>query len=353
MDELFDFDKKPIDGGFGNIPEGSLLKEANKVPLFMTELPEEENDTLAALQSLLYDGTPEEVAENFKNQGNECFKAGKTKYQDAIAFYSKAIDTTCKDEKIIEACLTNRAAVNLELQNYRKVLMDCAKALKINPKNVKALFRSAKALYMLDKIDQALDCCNLGLEIEPKNKYFQLEKQKCIRQKEYLNKKKREKEARARQELERKKALENAIKERNIQMETTSDAPDSQNSVFLDTEAQQLVWPVFLLYPEYKESDFIAQFNEEHTFLDHLEMIFEHCAPWDMESKYTPKNVDIYFESVSQEFGAKPTLIKVGRKIPLKEVLSHRKYVVRNGIPSFIILPKNAPFTESFLKKYK
>jgi hypothetical protein len=46
-----------VDGGFG---EGTdLLKEINKIPLFMTELPEEENETLAALQSLIYDGPPE------------------------------------------------------------------------------------------------------------------------------------------------------------------------------------------------------------------------------------------------------------------------------------------------------
>jgi hypothetical protein len=31
----------------------------SEVPLFMKELPAEENDTLAALQSLVYDGTPE------------------------------------------------------------------------------------------------------------------------------------------------------------------------------------------------------------------------------------------------------------------------------------------------------
>lgn len=111
----------------------NLDEELAKVPLFMTRLPEEENDTLEALQSLVYDGTPEgirritcsiiisnnsfiEIAENFKNQGNDCFKEGKTKYQDAIQFYTRAIDTDCKDKKIIEACYANRAAVNLELR---------------------------------------------------------------------------------------------------------------------------------------------------------------------------------------------------------------------------------------------
>jgi hypothetical protein len=49
--------KAKVDGGF---KEGSdLIKELDKVPLFMTELPEEENDSLAALQSLIYEGPPE------------------------------------------------------------------------------------------------------------------------------------------------------------------------------------------------------------------------------------------------------------------------------------------------------
>lgn len=112
----------------------NLDEELAKVPLFMSKLPEEENDTLEALQSLVYDGPPEgmkrehiqhdtrtdvfiitEIAENFKNQGNECFKEGKMKYKDAIDYYTRALDVDCKDQKINEACLANRAAVNLEL----------------------------------------------------------------------------------------------------------------------------------------------------------------------------------------------------------------------------------------------
>jgi hypothetical protein len=37
----------------------NLDEELSKIPLFMTDLPAEENDTLAALRSLIFDGTPE------------------------------------------------------------------------------------------------------------------------------------------------------------------------------------------------------------------------------------------------------------------------------------------------------
>ncbi|CAG8543874.1 7674_t:CDS:2 [Dentiscutata erythropus] len=311
-------ERPKVDGGFERDSGEDILKQMNKVPLFMTELPEEENDALAALQSLIYEGPPEEIAENFKNQGNECFKTGKSQYQDAINFYTKALETNCQDNKIIEACLTNRAAVNLELQNYRKVLTDCAKAIKLNPQNIKAFYRSAKALYALDKIDQALDCCEHGIEIGPNNLALQQLKEICIKRKEILDQKAKIKEERERKEREKKEALEKAIKMRNVKMEMTPDAPISPHSVHLDTETQQLIWPVFFLYPEYKETDFIEAFNEENTFFEHLEVIFEQPALWDIE-----------------------------------QVLSHSKYVVKNGIPSFIVLQQQGKFQEEFLAKYK
>lgn len=39
----------------------NLDAEMAKIPLFMTDLPDEENDTLTALQSLVFDGTPEGI----------------------------------------------------------------------------------------------------------------------------------------------------------------------------------------------------------------------------------------------------------------------------------------------------
>ncbi|CAG8787540.1 17277_t:CDS:2, partial [Dentiscutata erythropus] len=141
--------------------------------------------------------------------------------------------------------------------NYRKVLTDCAKAIKLKPQNIKAFYHSAKALYVLDKIDQALDCCEHGIE-------------------EILNQKAKIEEEHERKEREKKEALEKVI----------------------------------------KESDFIEAFNEGNTFLEHLEVIFEQPAPWNIER------------------------------------LSYPKYVVKNDIPSFIILQQEK-FQEEFLAKYK
>src|SRR5438270_6856026 len=106
-------------------------------------------------------------------------------------------------------------------------------------------------------------------------------------------------------------------------MVSNPNALDSPHSVHLDPESQQLIWPVFFLYPEYKESDFITSFNEDTTFLDHLEVIFEYPAPWDVDNRYnTLNNLQIYFECDSPSDGkinTKPKLIKIGKKCNLKE----------------------------------
>ncbi|KAK9727872.1 HSP70/90 co-chaperone [Basidiobolus ranarum] len=339
--------------------EEHILEEMNKIPLFMNNLPEdsEENATLLALQSLAYDGTAEEVAENFKNQGNDCFKEGKHKYQDAIKFYTQALETECGDKNLMAICYTNRAAVNLELENYGRVLNDCAAALGINPKNVKALYRSARALRALEKYLEAIDCCDWALKFEPNNKSVAQEKQLCIKQKEEKEKKELRRQERERLERERKDKIDQAIKLRNIQLESNLKLEydwqnDSPHSVTLNEESGELTWPVFFLYPEYKESDFISAFDETNTFMDHLEVMFEQPAPWDTSRVYKPSSVEVFFEYHPKN-ATKASLIKVGKKCALMGVLGHSKYVVQNGIPSFLVVPSSGSFHDEFLAKYK
>ena len=55
-----------------------------------------------------------EIAENFKNQGNECFKEGKVRYKDAIEFYRKGLEQEC-NPTLKSTLLSNRAAVHIEM----------------------------------------------------------------------------------------------------------------------------------------------------------------------------------------------------------------------------------------------
>lgn len=114
------------------------------MPLFMTDLDETdgeggENVLLEAMKALAYEGTRAEIAENFRQQGNECARAKQ--WTDAKEFYDKAIAALkgpqskpdpdaegpnvievelneaeeAKKEKVIEeACHVNRALCHLE-----------------------------------------------------------------------------------------------------------------------------------------------------------------------------------------------------------------------------------------------
>lgn len=54
-------------------------------------------------------------------------------------------------------------------ENYGYVLKDCSKVLAINPRSSKAFYRSASALVSLDRLDEALDCCDHCLRHDPDN----------------------------------------------------------------------------------------------------------------------------------------------------------------------------------------
>ncbi|KAK9370083.1 hypothetical protein V1509DRAFT_618482 [Lipomyces kononenkoae] len=221
----------------------SLIKDINRLPLFMTELDTTDGEggsnlALEALQAIAYEGTPFEIATNFKQQGNDCFKLKQ--YKDAAEYYGRAITAILqKDQKIEEnngenptdkaekdkmdstfdasgkhgppihvtsdncgppnagneaeklkeltaTCYLNRAACNLELKNYRRVINDCAEVLKVQPLNAKAYYRSARACLAIDKISEAQECIERGLEVEPQSSYFKDLAVKVIQREDHL-----------------------------------------------------------------------------------------------------------------------------------------------------------------------
>lgn len=97
------------------------------------------------------------------------------------------------------------------LENYGRVLRDCAKCLEFNPRNVKALYRSARALLALDRVDEAHDCCEHALAVDETNAAVRAVKDKCLKRKEQIEAKQRQKEERERREKEEKDRLEKAF----------------------------------------------------------------------------------------------------------------------------------------------
>ena len=90
------------------------MAEEGEHPLFWDTI-DTENEFYKGLQVLNEDATPEERAETHKQNGNDFFKLGKTRYNDAIYSYTAAIFEEVADPLKRSIYYSNRAMVNFQL----------------------------------------------------------------------------------------------------------------------------------------------------------------------------------------------------------------------------------------------
>ncbi|KAJ5483032.1 hypothetical protein N7539_006478 [Penicillium diatomitis] len=345
------------------------LKEMlNKTPLFMTDIDKAgdengENELLDALQALQNEGTRGEVAQSYKEQGNEAVQ--EKRWIDAKEMYTKSIAVIfAKEDKwekpedpeaekkvlrqMEELSHVNRALCNLELGNYRSCTLDCAAVLKVNPKNVKAYYRSATALLKLDKVPEAEDAASRGLAIDPSNKALQTIAAKVADRKAQIERVAAKR--RAEEELTRKQnlVLSTALRARQIRTRKTDQPPDMEDTRIrlvpdpLSPEST-VEFPTVFLYPMDAQSDFIKSFSEMHSIADHLDYIFP--LPWDHKKDYTINNVECFMQTVSGG------LIKAGKKLPLLQILSGGKVEVVDELVRIFVVPLSK--TATFIAEMK
>ncbi|NWV22237.1 TOM34 protein, partial [Origma solitaria] len=103
-----------------------------------------------------------ERARTLKEEGNELVKKGN--HKKAVEKYSESL-------KLNKECTTytNRALCYLTLKRYKEAAQDCTEALKLDPKNVKALYRRAQALKELKDYKSSIADIKSLLKTEPKN----------------------------------------------------------------------------------------------------------------------------------------------------------------------------------------
>lgn len=102
------------------------------------------------------DESPLEKAQRYKNEGNLLFKKGK--YDEAISMYNKAIES-CPDafKTDLATFYQNRAACYENLKKWSSVIADCTKALELNERYEKALYRRARAEEIIKDWENCLD----------------------------------------------------------------------------------------------------------------------------------------------------------------------------------------------------
>ena len=117
----------------------------------------------------MFDNHLSEFAQK-KAEGNALFKLQK--YSSAIAEYSSAIEILNLGEehrKDLGVVYRNRALCQLRLYRYEQCIEDSNSSLKINPSDIKALYRRALSLKHLGLLKPAIDDVRRVLKIEPLN----------------------------------------------------------------------------------------------------------------------------------------------------------------------------------------
>uniref|UniRef100_A0A8D0H5H3 Tetratricopeptide repeat domain 4 n=1 Tax=Sphenodon punctatus TaxID=8508 RepID=A0A8D0H5H3_SPHPU len=294
-------------------------------------------------------------AKTYKNEGNYYFQ--EKNYEKAVISYSEGLKKKCNDADLNAVLCTNRAVAQFYLGNYRSALSDAITARKLKPNHLKAIIRGALCHLELGHFPEAIVWCEEGLRIDSKEKKLLETRNKADRLKRAEQRDSRKAKLVERKEQSQKEALLKALKGRNIQLSLEPSKEEDEVSdglaelsldgfgscsaygakVCLD-ENGHLTWPVLFLYPEYGQTDFIAAFHEESRFMDHLMVMFSELPPWDLERKYHPGDLELYFEDEEREgtyqVNPEATLLQALQHQRTRFVcFSHRNYLSTDNKP--------------------
>lgn len=233
------------------------------------------------------------------------------------------------------------------VENYGSCQRDCAGALRVNARNVKAWYRAASACLALDKIPEALDACQSGLQFDAHNVALQSLLSKIEKRQQHLAELAKARRQREERSAREQATLQLALKARDIVTRATKKAPDMEDAAIALSDAMDakstLSFPVMLLYPLHAQSDFIKVFAEDESLGQHLEYILP--TPWDSEHEYTPENIECYMET------AQGGLIKAGKKLSLLRLLSGGKVEIVDGLVKVNVVPKAK--ASQFIEEFK
>lgn len=366
--------KPPLPPGMAlhsSMTTAEILADLNKSPLFMTEL--EDNDDIAALQALDYEGSALENSAGFKERGNECFKVRG--YADAREFYAKGVALLAAEERkracgettrnpddgvadspadvaaqraLLASLHLNRAACHLALDNCRSAWLDCAASLRLDPRSVKAYYRAARALLRVDRVAEAADMCARGLAFDADNGALRAVAAEVAARRAQLDAKHERDEARRAAAQRRARLLRAALVARGIPTRSTDRPPEMEDAAVRlvpdpDDPRSRLAFPALLLYPLHFETDFVKAFEETQSLEDHLGYVFP--LPWDADAVYRLDSVSCYVET--RDGG----LLKMGKKASLLKVLSTGKVEVVDQVVRIFVLP--ADKADEWIVKFK
>ncbi|TDH66149.1 hypothetical protein CCR75_001725 [Bremia lactucae] len=102
-----------------------------------------------------------------KHNGNDHFKRGD--YQEAVRFYSEAVQIDSAHQEFCAIIYCNRAAAQMGLGRYHTAILDCNEALQRKPTYPRALLRRARCHVALEMYHEAVKDFERYLREQPKD----------------------------------------------------------------------------------------------------------------------------------------------------------------------------------------
>ena len=342
------------------------------------------NPLMQGLQNLKYspdENTAEELAKNYKEDGNFQFKLKK--YRLAVAAYTEGIRCKSDDDLINVQLITNRAAAQFHLGNFRSSFNDCKLAIKLKPDHLKALKRGAICCYRLKRLADCIEWCEQVLVQDSSDKEITEILDKAKSEVKEAERNARKQSAQKKKQFKDNVKLLKSLQSRNLTLkginwksidyaneDVVNEAVDSlvpklgpamQKRVRFSSESGKssntLIWPVLFMYPEYGETDLIEEFEEsEQCFDDHLHAMFGHGIErpvWDIQNKYHPERLKIYYEDRVTNPDKVALVPLKDTNLSLGEVIADPKFEIINGLPTFIVLVEKSAYETVMIKTYE
>lgn len=249
----------------------------------------------------------------------------------------------------------NRAAAHWQLKNYRSALNDSVKALSFSPDHAKAKLRAAKSAAEVAKFDICIQYCEKLLETQPSNKEI-IDLLSNAKRKRTIQQRDRRKNDHINAKAEDQQyTIITAIKDRKIRVWKCKDKDDidwskldpnlpGEPDAIVHIKSDLLYWSVLLLYPEYQMTDLIKGCPENMPLMSQIEVVWP--ASWDKENKYNCNNVNVYYE------GYDKLPYVVDPNMNLGDLLVAERYILKEGTPAFVVVPRGSPAESRFLRSY-
>ena len=148
---------------------------AREITPEMLERPEYQ-----ALQELAFEGTPNEVATNFKTHGYSQLgkvllkqtKNGVRDLEDALYCFQTGLEEKPDDQQILFELWSGKAKANMLRAQFGHTKDDCNEALKIKPQDEQVLFMRARSRYFVEKFEDCLTWVEEALKLFPTSGKF-------------------------------------------------------------------------------------------------------------------------------------------------------------------------------------